>query len=555
MTETTAPPREVRKQTTDRILGPVAAELRRSAYLSVAAGLMWPLQAAVLAWIVAGWVEGATDLGRTALGALGFVAGGAVRAALERLAGADAFAAADRVVERERATLLTREARATGPMGSAAVAALATQKLPMIQPFITRYTTAMTRVRVVPLVLLLLTLWLSWAVALIFLVAGPLIPVFMALVGMAASEASRRQMEEIGSMNDMLIDRLAALTDIRLLGASERAAADFAARAEGLRERTMAVLRIAFLSSTVLELFAAIGVAMVAVFVGFSLLGVIGFGAWGTPLTLAEGLFLLLIAPEFFQPMRDLAAAWHDRAAGLAVAEELIALDEAPRVPLIGRAVPAAPMAGPLRVRLDDAVAALPGLAVRLPRLDLSAGEAVVLSGPSGSGKSTTLAAVAGLVPLASGRLEVCGAPLGDANADAWRARLAVVPQRLHFAAEPLAAFLDPRGTGADPWPALDLARARDVVARLPGGLDARLGETGGGVSGGEARRLAVARAVMAGGDLVLADEPTADLDAETARQVIDALLALRDEGRALLVATHDPALVAALERTVRLPA
>src|SRR5690606_32018478 len=140
---------------------------------------------------------------------------------------------------------------------------------------------------VLPGLLALLAFTQSWAAGLILLAAGPLVPLFMALVGAAAEGASRRHLAEIGTMNGMLMERLAALLDIRLLGAADRAAADFAIRAETLRERTMAVLRLAFLSSTVLELVSALGVAMMAVYVGFSLLGGIGIGTWGPPLTLA----------------------------------------------------------------------------------------------------------------------------------------------------------------------------------------------------------------------------------------------------------------------------
>lgn len=537
------------RRAAERILAPARRELTRAGLLSALAGALWPVQAAAIAWTVAAWAEGADPLPPAALAAAVLLVCGAARAGLDHLAGGLLFRAADRVLARETEALLRREARAPSAQGSSAAAALIVQKLPLLQPWITRHHVAMTRVRILPLLLLALIFPISWLAGLTLLVAGPLIPVFMALVGMAAEDASRRQLTEIGSMNALLMERLSALLDIRLLGAEARAAADFETRAEALRDRTMAVLRIAFLSSTVLELFAALGVALVAVFVGFSLIGEIGIGAWGTPLTLGEGLFVLLLAPEFFQPLRDMAAAWHDRAAGLAVAAELEALDAEPRMAPPGRGEAAAPLPGPLSVRVEGAAAALPGHAVALPDLALGPGESLALTGPSGAGKSTALAALAGLAPLRSGRIEVCGRALDDATADAWRARLAFVPQRPHFPDARLGDWLDPRGAGADPWPALRLAEAAEIVARLPDGLDARLGETGGGVSGGEARRLMLARAVMAGGDLVLADEPTADLDAETAAKIIAALARLKARGVAVIVATHDPALAAAMDR------
>ncbi len=544
-----------RRRAKARIIAPVARELRAAGALSVAAGAVWPAQAAAIAWAISEWAAGAPPM-QAALPAAAFlVLGGLLRAALGHAAGRLHFRAADRTIARERAALIGREARAPSAAGSAAIAALAVQKLPLLQPWITRYQAALARVAALPLLLLALAFSLSWPVGLTLLVAGPLIPVFMALVGMAAEAASRRRLDEIGSMNSMLMDRLSALLDIRLLGATERVSAEFAARAEALRERTMAVLRIAFLSSTVLELFSALGVALVAVFVGFTLLGEIGFGSWGRPLTLGEGVFLLLIAPEFFQPLRELAAAWHDRAAGFALVEELEALDAAPRAAPLGRAAEAPPLPGPFSLKATGAAAALPGRATPLPEIALGPGGRLALTGPSGAGKSAALAALAGLLPLAAGRVEVCGRRLDDESADGWRARIAFMPQRAHFPDRPLRDWLDPKGGGADPAPALALADAAEIVARLPEGLGARLGETGGGVSGGEARRLMVARAVMAGGDLLLADEPTADLDPETAARVIAALMALNREGRALIVATHDPALIAAMGASVEIPA
>ncbi len=527
----------------------MAGLLRRASALSVIAGLIWPLQAGALAWAISGWVSG--DLQRTGPAALIFILGGVLRAGLEYRAGGYLYDAAEKTISRERGALIEREARARVNVSSAEIAALIVQKLPLLQPWITRYHVAMTRVSILPLVLLSLTFWFSWAAGLVLLVAGPLIPVFMALVGMAAEEASRRQMNEISSMNAMLMDRLSAMLDIRLLGATERAAAEFADQAETLRQRTMAVLRVAFLSSTVLELFSAIGVAMVAVFVGFTLLGAIEFGGWGAPLNLGEGLFLLLIAPEFFQPFRDLAAAWHDRASGLSVVEELDALDRTERMAFIGRAAPAAPLSGPLTLTLSGAVAALPGRDAPLPDFDFRAGDTLALLGASGAGKSTALAAIAGLLPLQSGRILTCGMELDQESADGWRARLAFIPQAPHFPDQTLGDWLAWDQDGRDPWPALRLAEAEGIVRRLAQGLETRLGETGGGVSGGEARRLMIARAILSGRELILADEPTADLDPETAAQVIRALMRLKEEGRSLIVATHDPALSAAMEKSV----
>ncbi|MDF2231999.1 ATP-binding cassette domain-containing protein [Albimonas sp. CAU 1670] len=537
------------------IEGPVAPFLRRSARLTAAAALLWPVQAGALAWAVAGWVEARASLENGLLAALVFLLAAAIRAALDHRAGALAFEAADRALAAERARLVEAESlrgEAGAPPGApegaakgasaAASAAMAAQKLPMLAPYLTRYRPAALRAVVGPLAILAVALPISWAVGLILLVAGPLIPVFMALIGVAASKASRRQLDEISDLNALLMERLAALPDIRLLDAGARLERDFAARSDGLRARTMAVLKVAFLSSTVLELFAALGIAIAAVYVGFSLLGQIGFGAWSSPLTLVEGLFLLLLAPEFFQPLREFAAAWHDRAAAVAVAGELAEAETAAPPRILGRGAPSAPLPGPAGIRLSGVVAR--GRA--LPDLQVAPGASLAITGPSGAGKSTLLALLAGLSAPQAGRIEVAGRALDDESADAWRARLAWIPQTPHFPDAPLRDVLDPRGT-ADLDAALEAAGAAAVVAALPEGLETRLGERGAGVSGGEARRLMVARALAARPDVLLADEPTADLDPATAAAVIAGLRLLAARGTTVIAATHDPAVVAAL--------
>ncbi|WP_172329626.1 ABC transporter ATP-binding protein/permease [Mangrovicoccus sp. HB161399] len=535
-----------------RLTRATAGGLRRAGLWRLGGELLWPVQAACLAMAIGGWVSGAGPLHSAALAA-GFLAAGLLRSVLEaraaRLAGETAEAA---VAGLRRDLLAAETARLDRALSSGAFAALAVQKLPSLKRYLARYRPARMRVAAVAPVLLLLSLWCSWAVALILAVAGPLIPVFMALVGMAAKEASQKQMAEIGSLNTLLTDRLAMLQDIRLLDAGGRTERDFGTRADALRQRTMEVLRIAFLSSTVLELFSAIGVAMVAVYVGFSLLGELRFGAWATPLTLQEGIFVLLLAPSFFQPLRDLAAAWHDQAEARAVAEEIDALMDGAAAPIPGGIARAAPLPGPASLAFRDVRLMRGGHEVAVPDFAAAPGELVVLSGPSGRGKSSALMAAMGLIPVASGEIEAAGRPLGEDTAAGWRARIAWLPQAIHVPDQSLAAFLDPKGKGG-----VDKALARsasaEVVARLPGGLAARLGESGAGLSGGEARRLLLARAVAMKADLVIADEPTADLDAGTAAAVIATLESLAAEGRTVIAASHDSALIAAADREVPL--
>lgn len=544
-----------RQKAKQRIVVPVAGHLKKASWIAILQGALWPVQAALIAWLIGQWAADSATVQEGIWVAVGFFLVAALRAFLDRLAGALLFKAADITISRERQILLQREALALAPVGSGAIAALVVQKLPLLQHWITRYYVAMAKVSVVPFILLALTFYFSWAAGLVLLVAGPLIPVFMALVGMAAEQASRNQLDEIGSLNDMLIDRLRAVLDIRLLGAEDRTAEAFSEKALDLKDRTMAVLKIAFLSSTVLELFSALGVAMIAVYVGFSLLGEITIGAWSTPLTLAEGVFILLLAPEFFQPLRDLAAAWHDRAAGVAVVEELEELDAVERMEIIGSGAAAEPMAGDLAVSMKNVALMRGDKVIAVPDVELGQGDAVALTGPSGTGKTTMLYALMGLLPVGAGSLRVCGETLAAENADAWRMRIATVFQKPHFPATSLRDFLDPMAVGQGLEEALAIANATQIVERLPEGLDTQLGETGGGVSGGEARRLMIVRALMMQRELMVLDEPTADLDPENADLVIDALLKLKEKGHSLIVATHDLKLAKAMDRIVEVAA
>lgn len=536
------------------LIAPAQGNLRRAAILSGLAALIWPLQAALVAVALAGLLTGAAPLWSHAAG---FALLGVLRAALNHGAEGAAFTAALRVTSQCRRMVVAREAaRSDGPTAGApaagVIAALATEKLDMLMPYISRYAPAQARVLTVPALILALAFWQSWAVGVIFLITGPLIPVFMALIGWVAQAASQRQMAEIASLNDLLIERLHALLDIRLLGAGEAVAHSFAEAADRLRGQTMAVLRVAFLSSAVLELFAAIGVAMVAVYVGFSLLGLLDFGSYAAPLTPAAGIFLLLLAPEFYQPLRDLSAAWHDRAAALAVAADWAEWQAQSDTPLLGQGAVAARLAG----RADIVVT---GLRVRfgphmlsLPDFSLAAGETLALLGPSGSGKTTLLRLLAGMLRADDGQIRVAGQILSDQTADGWRARLGWMPQQPHFLNTSLRHNLS-FGRPGDLAPALAAVSMQDVVAGLPQGLATRLGEGGGGLSGGEARRLTLARALHARPDVLLADEPTADLDALTAEAVTAGLMALVARGCSLIIATHDEALAARMDRVIRL--
>ena len=544
----------------------IASAARVGAVLQVLATLLWLPQAWLIARAVQVMADGGGSVFQQALPmAAGVLGIGVLRAVLDGAGVLRAQKAARSQLSGLRAQVIRALAkaspmdRAQAPSGSAASAMA--EQAEAIVPWLSRYQSAMFKVRCVPLVLAFAVGCFSWVAALILLFAAPLIPLFMAIVGWRAKSASEEQMVEIGGMNGFLLDRLRGLSTLRALGAIDATAERLRAHAESLRVRTMRVLRIAFLSSAVLELFSALGVAMVAVYVGFHLLGTLNFGAWGGKLSLAQAMFVLMLAPAFFDPLRELSAVWHDKAAGEAALKTLGDMQRQ-AVEIVGagddvvRASNAAANAvRAVDVQIDDLQISVAGQATGLPLLNahIAAGEHVALWAPSGAGKSVLLAQLAGLVPLERGSVRIDGELLNAQSANALRAQMAWMGQQAHvFAGSVKRNVALGRGDVSDAavQDAVAFASLADALANRPA---ASLGEGGSGLSGGEMVRLALARlAVNERAGLLLVDEPTAHLDPQTAEQVMDALLQLA-KGRTLLVATHDARLAMRMDRVIRL--
>ncbi len=409
-----------------------------------------------------------------------------------------------------------------------------------------------TEVVVVPLLILAAVAWVDWVVALILLFTAPLVPFFMMLVGWGAEAAGRAQLGELARMSGHFADRIKGLGLLRLYGRGDAELAGVEAAAEGVRVRTMKVLRIAFLSSTVLEFFASVSVAMVALYLGLSYLGLMSLHA-SVP-TLGAGLFCLLLAPEFYAPLRRLAAHYHDRANALAAAAEverlLHALPEETALPDEGMATrapePAEAALPPLQAQglvlrpLGAPQDVLSGLDVRL-----EPGQRLALVGPSGSGKSTLLEALAGWLPPREGRVLVRpGVQVAYASQR---------PYLFHGSIADNLRLADPGASDARLRAVAEAAQVLQFAQRLPQGLDTMIGERGFGLSGGEARRIGLARLLLRDPQVLLLDEPTAFLDADTEAALLRSLAAYA-RGRTVVVATHSPAVIAWADRCLLLP-
>jgi len=406
-----------------------------------------------------------------------------------------------------------------------------------------------------PLIIVAALLPSSWAAATILLLTAPLIPVFMVLVGWGARQRQTEQLQALRRMSGHFLDLIRGLPSLRLLDAHMRLSDEVEKVGDEFRQRTMRVLRLAFLSGAVLEFFASIAVALSAVYFGLTLLGRLNFGLYGHPLDLELALFALLLAPEFYQPLRDLGTHYHARAEALAAAGELQTILNAESLQPAGGETQTGNGAPALALdritfshRASETVLSGCSLHVR-------AGEAVAIRGPSGGGKTTLLRLLLGQLRAQEGSVLINGTPIDVIDLQNWRERVAWMSQHPRLMADSLAANLRvARSDAGEPEliEALEFAGLEAWFANLPEGLDTRLGEGGRQLSGGQLRRLALARVRLRRPDVLLLDEPTASLDAETEDWVIDRIAELR-RGRTLVLLTHRAAPLRVVDRVLDL--
>lgn len=401
------------------------------------------------------------------------------------------------------------------------------EQIEQLQEYYARYLPQMTLAVAIPCAILLAVFPVNWAAGLILLVTAPLIPLFMALVGMGAADASRRNFLALSRLSGDFYDRLRGRDTLRLFhhAAAEKQA--IAASTDSFRQRTMDVLRLAFLSSAVLEFFASLAIAVVAVYFGFSYLGEFNFGHYGTGVTLFAGFLALILAPEFFQPLRDLGTFYHAKAQAAGAADALETFLQA--TPDARPQGPVRPWCdeAPLTLTAEDLVVMSPGgHALTQPlNFTLRAGCRVALVGESGAGKTVLMNALLGFLPW-QGVLRANGVDLRHIDRAEWQRQLAWVGQNPQLPAQTLRDNLMPDRPVEESRLQAVLAQAgvSAFLTSLPLGLDTPTGEDGVGLSVGQAQRIAVARALLKPAKLLLLDEPGSGLDSTSEYHVMQAL-------------------------------
>ena len=425
------------------------------------------------------------------------------------------------------------------PAGSWATLIL--EQIDDMHDYYARYLPQMALAVSVPLLIVIVIFPFNWVAALILLATAPLIPTFMAMVGMGAADANRRNFKALARLSGHFLDRLRGMETLRVFGRGAAETDNIRKASEDFRSRTMEVLRLAFLSSGVLEFFTSLSIALVAVYFGFSYLGELNFGHYGTGVTLFSGFLALILAPEFFQPLRDLGTFYHAKAQAVGAADSLKTFLETPLAhPERGEAVPDDSNGIGLCAR-DLWITSPEGAVLAGPlNFTLPAGQRVVLVGQSGSGKSSLINTLSGFLSY-RGSLQINGTELRDLNPAAWRQRLSWVGQNPQLPAATLrenVLLARPAASEAELNAALDSAWVSEFLPLLPQGIDTPVGDQAARLSVGQAQRVAVARALLNPCQLLLLDEPAASLDAHSEQRVMQALNAASLRQTTLMV-TH----------------
>ena len=404
-------------------------------------------------------------------------------------------------------------------------ASIMLEQVENLHNFYARFLPQQSLSAIVPVVILIAVFPLNWAAGLILMITAPLVPLFMIIVGIAAADNSQKNMDTLSRLSAQFLDRLRGLETLRLFNRTSEQTEHIENATEDFRETTMDVLKLAFLSSAVLEFFTSISIALMAVYFGFSYLGQIEFGTYNAPLTLFTGFFCLILAPEFYQPLRDLGAYYHDRAAGIGAADAIVDFLESDYL-TVHQNEKTISLESAVEISAENLVIlSTQGSALTKPlNFQIPANHNVALVGQSGAGKTSLMNVILGFLPY-EGSLKINGQELRESNLADWRKHIAWVGQNpllLQGTIKENLLLGDIRANDEEINQALIRSQAKEFTDKL--GLHHEIKDGGLGVSVGQAQRLAIARALLRKGDLLLLDEPTASLDAQSENLVLHAL-------------------------------
>jgi thiol reductant ABC exporter CydD subunit len=418
-----------------------------------------------------------------------------------------------------------------------------------LEGYFARYLPQVVLAAIVPVVVLGWVSAIDLTSALLMLVTLPLVPLFMWLIGRYTAERTRERWLALRLLSTHFLDVVRGLPTLKAFNRSRAQAEAIGEVGERYRRAAMGTLRVGFLSGSVLELAATLGVALVAVTVGVRLVE----GSLG----LRPALTVLILAPELYAPLRQLGSQFHASADGMAVADRMLDLLEAPpAVAAHGRLVPPSPAEVAVRFeRVSFAYPSRPDLVFDALDLELLPGETVALVGASGTGKSTVASLLLRFAQPLAGRITVGGIDLAECRTEIWRRLVAWVPQHPTIFRGTVAdniALGAPRASPISIREAAMLAGADRFAQALPLGYDTIVGDGGRSLSAGQRRRIALARAFLRQAPFVILDEPTADLDPVSADVVAEAVERLRP-GRTVLLIAHRSELVHRADRVVSL--
>ncbi|NAZ44888.1 cysteine/glutathione ABC transporter permease/ATP-binding protein CydD [Vibrio toranzoniae] len=418
-------------------------------------------------------------------------------------------------------------------------ATLLLEQVEDMQDFFSRYLPQMSLSVMIPFIILVVVFPINWAAGLIFLTTAPLVPMFMALVGMKAADANRKNFKALQRLSGHFYDRLQSMTTIRLFDRTSAETEVLKGASEVFRTRTMDVLKIAFLSSAILEFFTSISIAMTAVYFGFTYIGELNFGHYGVGITLFAGLFILILAPEFYQPLRDLGTFYHAKQQAVGAAESIVEFLETDITKVKSGDTQLNPTQD-INIEAQDLKVLSPeGFQLVGPiSFALNTRQSTALIGPSGAGKTSLINAILGFMPY-EGSLKINGVELRDLDLASWRKTISWVGQNpllLHGTIRDNVTLGKRDITDQVVENALEQSFANEFVNEH--GLDYLISDRSGGLSVGQSQRLALARAMIQDGQFWLLDEPTASLDTRSEQLVMKGINS-NIENRTALLVTH----------------